>query len=200
MNKIKYLVLLLVVGILTIFWTIKKKERALIVNISQQSSSFPCPVECLTLKVDDPAMSGILEAGATVILSKNHYAYNPLKRGDLVYFRYHNEQAPVVRVVRGIAGDHFEVIKDSKGNGWNIRVNGEFLKVGKGEDLVYGSPAFLPPLGLAAKSHNNTIAADEVILLTNSSSGKFDSTLMGLLSLKDIIGKITIETGESQKN
>lgn len=192
-NKFKYLAFFTSVVILTGFWAIRKKNFDSIVNKTEQNSSiYSCQNGEEKLTTLDPYMEGVIQPGTKVTLFKNFHECSPLKKGDLVYFRYHSEQDPVIRIVRGIPGDRFEVIKDGKETGWKIRVNDEFLKNGKGEDLVYGAPQFTPPLGLAANSHKNTIGENEVILMTNSSSGKFDSTLMGLISIQDIIGKIVI--------
>lgn len=202
MNKyIKLLLIVFALGIVAIVWTIFNKSLDQTVNNNKQTSSFSsCSEEYSEERATDPQMAGIIEPGAAVTLIRGFYACNPLERGDLVSFRYHQEQPPVIRVVRGIPGDRFEVIKDPKGSGWKIRINNEFIKVGKNEDLVYGSPSFVPPLGLAAKSHSNVIAEGEVILMTNSHSGKFDSTLMGLLSVKDIIGKISLRQEPAAEN
>lgn len=193
MNKIKYLLVFLGMAILAIVWTVFLNNSDLIVKKSKQDSSIST---CLNgeekLTVNEPHLKGILECGTTVSLIKNFHECSPLKKGDLVYFRYHSDQNPVVRIVKGIPGDRFEVIKDPNSKGWKIKVNGDFLKVGKNEDLVYGAPDFIPPLGLAANSRQNIVGENEVILLTNSHSGKFDSTLMGLISINDIVGKIII--------
>jgi len=192
-NKFKYLYILVIGIILTTLWAFQKKKSGSIVNKPEQSSSiFTCPNGEEKLIVPDPHMAGVIEPGTKITLYRDFHGCSPLKKGDLVYFRYHSERDPVIRIVRGMPGDRFEVVKDPKETGWKIRVNDEFLKDGKGEDLIYGAPQFTPPLGLAAISHKNIIGENEVILMTNSSSGKFDSTLMGLISVHDIIGKVAI--------
>lgn len=201
LKKINILLVILGLGILVTLWTLFKKSSDENVNKNQQSSSFnSCYEEERLQKVDDPQMTGLVDPGIPVTLLKGFYECNPLSRGDLVAFRYHTEQPPVIRVVRGIPGDRFEVIKDEKQPGWKIRINGEFIKVGRDEDLSYGAPGFIPPLGLSAGIRNNIIGEGEVILMTNSHSGKFDSTLMGILSVKDIVGKIIVRQSSATPN
>lgn len=191
------MILIALAGGLFSMWITLKKPKT-IVKKDDDFSSSPTPLpRVVPLKAVDAQMVGIIELGSDLYWISGYYDSHPLQNGDLVYYRYETGQTPVVRVVRGIPGDRFEVVKSETEPGWKVKVNDSFLKIGK-EDLIFGSPAFVPPLGLAAKSHGNRIGEGEAILMTNSRSGRFDSTLMGLVSTRDIVGKIVLSEAETQ--
>lgn len=196
LNKIIKIVLILaVLGALFFGWRGWKTVKTIVKNSGDFSSSSPSLSRVSRLKAVDPQMAGIIEVGADLFWIEGYYADRPVVAGDLVYFRYQADQTPVVRIVRGVPGDRFEVVKDPAAGGWKIKVNEAFLKIGTA-DLVFGSPDFVPPLGLAEKSHRNLIGEGEVLLMTNSRSGRFDSTLMGLISTREIVGKIVLSEAE----
>ncbi len=154
-----------------------------------EAANWPCPGPKYTLSMPDSFLSGILEKDQLYTVTSNYYACNHIEKDDLVLYRFSEYAVPVVRLVKAASGDTFHVVKDAKNKRWNLEVNGELVKDGKGEVLWFGSdvPHMLSQYETAFKGR---LESDLVILMSNTSPGFADSTNFGVMSLKDIVGKV----------
>lgn len=148
----------------------------------------PCPGETKSLINRDPYMPGTLEKEQRFDVITNYYACNPLRRGDLVYFRFSFDMEPVVRKVVALEGDTFELSPDKEKHRWNLIVNGEMITAATG-NYFFGAET-PPTLSLYVKARNGILRAQEAIVLSTRPPGDFDSGTLGIVSVKDFLGKV----------
>lgn len=150
----------------------------------------PCPGETVVLTQKDPYMKGILNPGEKFKVIMNYYDCNPVQRNDLVYYQISTTLEPVVKIVRGIPGDTFKVVKDTKMKAWNLLINDQMMKSFlDGSNYFFGGES-KPTLTLYERSHNNKILQNEVLLLSSWPPGDKDSALFGIFNIVDVVGKV----------
>jgi hypothetical protein len=200
----KYFVILVVgFGLLgvAILWSQRGPEKLPIVKGPKGNpygDPGPCPGEVLRRKANDPRMKGVLEPETPIQITLNFYACNPIERDDLVLFRFHFDQEPVIRMARGIPGDRFNVLPDESTGRWKIEINGKLLKLKDGSTIIFGANGTHPPLLTAARERDHRLAENEVILLSNATVGQLDSRNIGLISLYDVVGKVIPLAGSAK--
>lgn len=152
---------------------------------------FGCVKETQEIEaVDTRFMAGVLEEGKTYEALMGFYECNPPQAGDVVLYRFSTIADPVIKVVRGVEGDKFELVADKDKGNWNLKINGDLIMSGD-QPYFFGSRA-KPTLSLYEKDRNNVLGRDEVILLSNVPPGKDDSGMFGLAGRKDLIAKIKL--------
>jgi signal peptidase I len=147
--------------------------------------------ECLTYEeeriVRGSSLSPLIEDGQVVKVIFDYYECNEIERGDIVLYSYAGNEAPLIKIVKGIPGDKFN-LQEAEG-GWHILINGETVK--NSEDIPYLiSGKRYQMLSLYEKEYLNGIADNAYLILGNIPSGATDSTRFGFVSAKDILGKV----------
>ena len=132
-------------------------------------------------------MKGMLEIRQQFRVRQNWYACHPVQHGDLVLYQYTSTKEPVVRIVAGIPGDHFQLVENQLPGNWNIEVNGE-LYHDKDSPHFFGRSGIAPTLSLFEK--RGALKAGELILFSSVSPGSNDIGLFGLANIEDDIGKV----------
>ncbi|MCX6760599.1 MAG: signal peptidase I [Candidatus Nealsonbacteria bacterium] len=147
-------------------------------------------LECVTSveerTVEGTSLGGIIEPEEKVIVYFGYYKCNDPKKGDMVIIDYAGNKNPIIKIVKGVAGDSFS-LKEASG-GWNILVNGEVLKNSQGREYVISQGGYRM-LSLYAKDYNNKIPENAFLVMGNLIGGSIDSTAFGLIGKNDIIGK-----------
>lgn len=154
----------------------------------------PCPGETVTLTMDDVYMAGMIEQGEKFKAVMNYYSCNPLKRGDAILMHLSASMDPVVKIVRGLPGDRFELKKDGQGQGWNVVINGDVIQWEEGKRPYFFGGKQPPTLALYEKNRKGVLGPDEIIILGTRPPGNNDSGLFGVFSVNDILGKVSIES------
>lgn len=150
---------------------------------------FGCVEETREVEITDPRfMVGILEGGKTYEALIGYYKCNPPQKGDIVLYQFSQTMDPVVKIVRAVEGDRFELVEDKDHGAWNLEVNGDAVTYLEGK-YFFGSRN-KPTLSLYEKTRNNIVGANEVILLSNVPPGMDDSGVFGMVHVNDVIGKI----------
>src|SRR5262245_23497033 len=67
------------------------------------------------------SLAGLVEPGTTVDVLFGYYRSHPVVRGDLIAYRYAGDADPIIKVVKAVPGDRFELRRD--GTVWSIVVN-----------------------------------------------------------------------------
>ncbi len=191
LNKDKLLntvtISLFVLGALCVLYVIlsnylKKRETAKIGNMD-------CVKETKLIAVGDEHMEGLFSKGSQVSVLDNFYNCNDVKRGEYALYRFSPQIDPVVRTVQGVPGDRYSLTEDTAQKGsWKISINGEPVKV-NGQDYYIQSNT-VPPLKTYELSRGGVLGADEYILLSNVPPGLSDSSNLGLINKKDLVGKV----------
>ncbi len=129
-------------------------------------------------QVVGPSMNPTLDEGNLVLISKLNYKIFKVKRGDIIVFEYDGMKNLIKRVI-GIPGDKIEY-KNNK-----LYINDEYyvenyLKNVVTDDFSTGS------LG------NEIIPDNHYLVLGDNRENSMDSRDIGLISKKDIIGKVVV--------
>ncbi len=140
-----------------------------------------------TMTVSGDSLAGIIKNGDKVKVIKNYYTCNDAKRGDIVVYGYAAGTQLLVKIVKAIPGDKWELKKS--GTGWNIIVNGAVLKTSDGKPYLISEQSYRL-LSLYTHDYNSVIPGDAYLILGNEPGGSLDSTRFGLVGRSDFVGKV----------
>lgn len=140
-----------------------------------------------TENVRGGSLSGIVEDGESVKVWEGYYNCHPVRRNDIVLYKYADKPAPLIKIVKAVPGDNFRL--EQVGNGWRIRLNGERLANSEGEPYRLAD-AQMRVLALYEKDYQGVIPEGAYLLMGNLANGSNDSTRFGLVSKNDLVGKM----------
>jgi signal peptidase I len=163
---------------------------ALFVVILFSSVFKNCPIKIEEKIVRGNSLEPLIKNGETIEVLFGYYNCHQIKRNDIVVYFYAGNKNPIIKIVKGIPGDKFNLKKTN--NGWYILINGEIIKNSVGEPYILSENAY-KMLFLYEKDYNGVIPEDAYLLLGNLSHGSLDSTHFGLVGKKDILGKVRIK-------
>jgi len=152
----------------------------------------PCPGKTLTKKMQDVYLRGILEKDEEYQLIQDWYWCNEVKRGEVILFKYSDQQPPVVRKVYGVPGDKFEVIFDEDMNAWKVKIAGKIHMHGD-KPFTFGGEE-KPVLKLLEESRNGVLGPREIIIFASFPPGETDSSILGVVNLNDVVGKVVLKS------
>jgi len=198
MDKRNFLKILIIILILAggalfgirLFGNEEKAEREEVTVFSESADeSEECQIETEERIVRGDSLSGILENGDTVRIHVGYYQCHPVEREDIVAYNYAGKEAPLIKIVKAIEGDKFQLKKSTAGCGWNILINDKILKNSQGKDYCFGEHGYRM-LSLYEKDYKGVIPKDTLLILGNWANGSLDSTRFGLVDKGDLLGKI----------
>jgi signal peptidase I len=135
------------------------------------------------------SFSPYINPGTKIEVLLNYYDCQEIKRGDIVLFNYAGNKDPLIKVVKGIPGDKFELIETI--GGWNIVINNSIVKNFENQPYIISGNKY-KMLSLYERDYNGVIPVNAYLLLSNQSSGSIDSTVFGLVDKSSIIAKVKI--------
>lgn len=150
----------------------------------------PCPGETVSLKMRDPYMKGLIEQGEKYELILNYYKCNKPQIGDAVAYLPPGQKIPIVKIIRALEGDQYDLKYNPKQKSWNISVNKKMLMFNQ-EPYFFGAPS-KPTLSLYLKDRPKGLLKDEMIIFSNYPPGSRDSGIFGIYSTNSLIGKVVI--------
>jgi hypothetical protein len=157
-----------------------------------KTGNLDCVKKAELQAVSDEFMAGLLEKDAKVKVLENFYNCNAPKVGDLAWYRFSDQIPPVVRFIRGVPGDRYTLKESSDKKGfWTISINNKEVMTSSGPYLIQSSS--VPPLKTYELSRNGLLLDDEYILLGNTSPSISDSSNLGLIHKKNLIGKVVLD-------
>ena len=136
--------------------------------------------------VQGNSLSGLIDSGSKVRVLKDYYQCNNPLREQVVAYNYSGDKNPIIKIVKGIPGDSWEVFR--KSGGYGILVNGQVLKNSLREEYFISDSQ--SKMLLLYTSDYPVIPQDSYLLLGNLVSGSIDSTRFGLVSREDIMGRV----------
>lgn len=140
------------------------------------------------LEVRGNSLAPLVKPGQTIRLLYGYYDNRAVKRGDIVAYNFSGNLAPIIKIVKAIPGDMWQLRK-SKGS-YLIVVNNRPLKNSEGR--LYRIPeSDIKMLKLYAKDYP-TLPEGVYLILGNQTSGSLDSSRFGLINKIDIIGRVEI--------
>ena len=170
---------------LIVFFTRPRTDTA----TPQPGAAKACPGEVIDIVNTDDLLGAAAKKGQTLKVTLNWYGCNPLERGALVYYRFSTTLPPIVRFLRAVPGDKFEVVRDKERDAWNLKVNGELVMDETGEKPYFFGAKPPATLSLYEKQSKGILANGDVILLAAVSPGQNDSGIFGVANVADILGK-----------
>lgn len=109
--------------------------------------------------------------------------------GDLVVFRSGAHKMPIIKQVRGVAGDTFAMRGDGR-----IILNGDVLRNALGQPYVLSSGR-AQMIALYERDFGGVIPPDAYLVLGTMTGGGLDSTRLGLISHRDVVGVVRMDDG-----
>jgi signal peptidase I len=146
-----------------------------------------CPIKTEERIVRGNSLSSLVRNGDTVKVLFGYYDCYDIKRGDIVLYSYAGNKDPLIKIVKGISGDKFNLQKTN--GGWNIIVNNQIVKNSESKPYLISGNAY-EMLSLYERDYKGTIPLNAYLLLGNQSDGSIDSTRFGLVDKPDILGKV----------
>lgn len=148
--------------------------------------------DCITktelLEVRGGSLAPLINQGEIIKLLHKYYNCRPLKREDIIAYNYAGNNAPLIKIVKGIEGDKFQLKKSVTGC-WNILINDKILKNSQKMPYCINEQGYRM-LSLYEKDYSGFIPKDAYLILGNQPDGSLDSTRFGLVSRKDLLGKV----------
>jgi signal peptidase I len=147
-----------------------------------------CITEARAVTVKGISLSGLVELGDTLKILISYYQCNPVRRDDVVAFSYAGSKIPIIKIVKGIEGDKFQLRK-AENDCWNVLINGVILRTTRNTPYCLDKHGYRM-LSLYEKDCKGIIPKDAYLILGNQPGGSLDSTRFGLVSKKCFLGKI----------
>ena len=184
-NKKISLVLVVLAGVLFAIFLLNQffprvEKRTLVSDEARRRG--PCPGE--TKRIDGN--------GKSYQLLPNWYSCHEVARGDLVYLRFSDQLAPVVKTVYGVPGDHFKLLPDKDHQAWNIEINDKLLVTGDDKKPHFFGQKVPTLLNLYEKTQKGTLQPKNFIVFSENSPGDADSGTLGVVNVDDFIGKVEV--------
>ena len=136
------------------------------------------------VEVRGNSMMPLMAPGAELWLLKDYYMSNKVERYDVIAYHYAGRRSPLVKMVRGVPGDRWEV--EEKAGVLEIIVNGRRLINSAGSKYQVPKTGRLP---LYAKTCP-VIPEDVFLILGDEPGGGLDSTQFGLVHRRDFAGRL----------
>lgn len=160
---------------------------AIFILVQIASGARGCRIQREQMTVQGASMEGTFASGEKVLALYNYYECNDVERDDAVLFSFSGNPNPLLKVVRAIPGDRFELI--SKEQGAHILVNGQQLRNSEGRLYVLNEQR-TRLLSLYVRDYKGVIPGGAYLILGNASSGSVDSTQFGLVPRSSITAKV----------
>ena len=135
------------------------------------------------------SFSPFIEPGTKIKALFGYYNCHEIRREDIVLFNYAGNPNPLLKVVKGIPGDKFELRATT--GGWNILINDKIVKNFENEPYLISGNRY-KMLSLYERDYKGVIPEDAYLLLGDKISGSVDSTKFGLVDKSGIIAKVEI--------
>lgn len=188
--KIIFLLAFLIISVISLEGNFlpQKLKIYLSKNVLQEDKNQICSYQLEKRIVRGSSLEPLIRNGQEVKVFFNYYKCNEIRRNDIVLYSYAGNNAPLIKIVKGIPGDSFKLVKAGE-NQWYILINGEVLKNSQRIPyLISGEKYQL--LSIYEKNYQGIIPENAYLLLGNSPSGSTDSTSFGLVSQQDILAKV----------
>ena len=195
MDKMKFLrillIILIVIGSVSLGIILSGDEKAGEEKavVFSQSAGEPeeCQVEVEERIVRGSSLDPLIKNGEIVKVLFGYYGCNEIQRNDIVLYSYAGNENPIIKIVRGVPGDSYELKKAGFGE-WHILINGQVLKNSEGKSYSVSGNKY-KMLSLYEDDCENGIPPNTYLILGNLVSGSQDSTRFGLIDKSDILGK-----------
>ncbi len=199
-NKKLYTIFILAVLLLLsffIFWQIlnNKEVETEIAVVSQKNEPNikGCHIETEFLSVRGNSMEPLIRSGDAVKVLFGYYECNLVNREDIVIFNFAGSEYPMIKIVKGIPGDRFE-LKETY-SGWHILINDDIVKNSENKAYLIPEQGYRM-LSLYERDFDGIIPKNAYLLLGDNIFGTLDSTRFGLIDRSVFQGKAIISKAD----
>ena len=152
--------------------------------VQPKAMNFSC-VETRDFTIRGTSLDPLIKDGSMVKGLLGYYQCNPLKRGDLVIFRFKTRKELFVKKLVGLPGDRIEFY------GSYLRLNGKILKNSEGKPYLLSERS---KRILKAPLEGGRIPEGKFLVLSEKAfPTDFDSRQFGYLEKEHILGKVKID-------
>lgn len=145
-----------------------------------------CVTRIGALEVRGTSLVPLINPGQTIKLAYGYYDCHPVERGDIVAYEYAGNPAPIIKIVKAVPGDKWQLIKDKES--YLVVVNAKPLLNSEGR--AYQIPeSEARMLKLYAESYP-VLPENTYLILGNNIAGSLDATRFGLIDRSGILGKV----------
>ncbi len=183
------LILFLLLAGLLKFWLQPQKSIQPQGNYVAKENLDDCVSKSENLEVRGDSLAPLINSGQTIKLLYGYYQCHPVEREDIVAYSYAGNKVPIIKIVKGIEGDKFQLKKSTTGCGWNILINAEIIKNSQKIPYCLGEQGYRM-LSLYEKDYKGAIPSDAYLILGNWARGSLDSSRFGLVDKSDFLGKV----------
>jgi len=135
------------------------------------------------------SLSPLIKDGEMIKVFLGYYNCHEIQRNDVVLYSYAGDKNPLIKIVKSIPNDKFQLQKST--NGWHILINGEILKNSENKPYLLNEKGY-KMLSLYERDYQGIIPKNTYLILGNLVSGTLDSTYFGLIDKSDILGKVEL--------
>lgn len=153
--------------------------------IAQES----CETSTRSYTMQDSYLRGLIKKGQSFDVLMSYYDCHEPKPGDLVLYRFSSKSEPVVKIVRAIPGDEFELTENSQLRRWEIKVNGEDL-IYRQNKYYFGRVNDRHPMKKYHDLYSGEIQSGDFIIFSLIPPGLQDSGTLGPVRKENILGKV----------
>lgn len=146
-----------------------------------------CPVRREIKTVRGNSLEPLVPPESKVRALFGYYECHKIKRNDLVLYQYGGDEVPLLKIVKGIPQDTFQMISNNDRD-YNLLINGKAVLNSKGIPYVFSGNK-CKMLSLYEKDYKGTIPRNTYLLLGDQPNGSVDSSAFGLVDKSDILGK-----------
>lgn len=159
-------------------------------RLTIQEVKTTCITSTESKTMTDAYLKGLLERGESYQAEVGYYDCNPVNRDDIVLQKISSAIEPVVRIVRGVPGDSFELKQDEKDkNHWFVKINDKHISDFFNKNY-FVKASREPVLKTQELAKNGVLGKDDYIVLSNFPPGMADSGSLGVISKKYLKAKI----------
>jgi signal peptidase I len=135
------------------------------------------------------SLSPLIKGGTFITIDYNYYQNKEIQRNDIVVRSYPGREGDeIIKIVKAIPGDKFE-LKQVGDNAWQIFINDKVLVNSQNQPYQINQSRY-NLLRSYEKNYKNIIPGNAYFLLGDRVGGSLDSTRFGLISKRNILGKV----------
>ncbi|HOQ15651.1 MAG TPA: signal peptidase I [Candidatus Paceibacterota bacterium] len=196
-NLIRYL-LFFCLTVLVIFFSVyyflllRAEKETEITDNSQNLTITTSTTQSCQVKIEEKIVKGnsmepFFKEGETIKILGDYYHCHPVLREEVIAYDYKGSKNPIIKRVKGIAGDTFHLKQEN--NGWIILINNQPVKNLLGEVYLLDEKDY-QMLSLYERDYKGKIPEDAYLVLGDNINNSLDSRNFGLIAKQDIIGKV----------
>lgn len=174
-----FLGLVLIFGVIMGFWLISQGPPSFNKGVSS------CSIQALEKEIKGHSLEPLIKDGAKVKVLVGYYNCYSVKRGDIVALNFKTQPDLFAKKVVGLPGDELTFLLDS------FIINGQIATNSQGQ------PYLLDQKGktlLGAPLKQNRLSGGQFLVLSEERNpSSFDCRRFGLISQKQILGKIVFQ-------